>query len=621
LSKLDPPLNAVAHGSSRAASPEWLVEVTARHDARGSSVELIAEPSVAVAREGDCDAVLWGCLFASDGISAGGRDGPDANVAAAAYDEHGPGVLPRLRGSFALVLMDRRRDEVLCLRDPLGSHPLFYGDGRSKIVVSPSLERVRAHPDVRSALNAAALVDHLCHRWPDPGETLFSSIRRVPVAHLLRIGTDGLQVERYWHLPSPEDWVDDDELESFDLLLEQAVARAAGRGRMGVYLSGGFDSVSVAAVASDLATQRGDSPPWALSLGFPHPDCDEQNVQRSVASTLQLPQILMPFDDAVAPAGLVAGGIELSARLPLPLLNPWRPAYVSLARAGRDNGCDLILTGAGGDEWLTVNPMYMADLLRGGNLIGAVGFARTLLRSYRRSRPEMIRFLVWQAGLRPVILLAGRNVARRVSGDVVRRKRRRDLSGLAPPWVTPSGTLGRDVAERIEQRVEQRMREAEPTGGYGFYFRGMDSPVLHPERSREQEEEFAIGRALGVSIQHPYWDPELVSFLCRVPPRLLLANGREKGLVREATNRRFPGAGFERQQKVSAVTFFRERLEAEALPHWREMGGAEALASLGVVDSAVVEPITVVASASHQLRRLNQLWELMALEGWVRRRL
>lgn len=597
------------------------MEVTPGRSGDQPSVELVAVPPPAVGSEGDCDVALAGVLLARDGIVSDGREGSDAEIIAAAYNRHGAAVLPRLRGSFALVLTDRTRREVFCLRDPLGSHPLFYADLGSKILLSPSLECLRRHPDVPSDLNAAALVDHLCHRWPDPGETLFASIRRVPVAHLLRIGSAGSHVERYWELPTPEDWIEDDELESFDSLFERAVARPAALGRVGIYLSGGFDSVSVAAVASDLAKRRADPSPVALSLAFPHPECNEQDVQQSVASKLQLPQVLMPFDDAVSPGGLVASGIELSAHLPLPLLNPWRPAYVSLARAGRDDGCDVILTGAGGDEWLTVNPMYMADLLRGGDIVAAAGFARTLLRSYRRSRPGMIRFLAWQAGLRPLVLLAGRRAARRFTPEVVRAKRRRDLRTLAPPWVAPSGTLAREVAERIEQRVDQRMREPEPSGGYGFYFRGMDSPLLHPERSREQEEEFAIGRALGLRVQHPYWDPDLVSFLCRVPPRLLLANGREKGLVRETTNRRFPGAGFERQRKVSAVTFFKDRLEAEALPHWRKMGGGTALASIGIVDPRLVDPTTEAPSPAGRLRRLNELWELMALEAWTRRRL
>jgi asparagine synthetase B (glutamine-hydrolysing) len=464
-------------------------------------------------------------------------------------------------------------------------------------------------------------VDHLCHRWPDPAETLFASIRRVPIAHVLRVEGSGWTVAPYWELPTPEDWIEDDELQSFDALLEQAVARVLQSGGVGIYLSGGFDSVSVAAIATDLATQRGVARPWALSLGFPHPDSDEQDIQRSVASTLGLPQVLMPFEDAVGPLGLVGAGIDLSARLPLPLLNPWRPAYLSLAREAAQRGCGVILTGGGGDEWLTVNPMYMADLLRGGNVAGAAEFAGTLLRSYRQSRTAMLRFLVWQAGLQPLVLLAGRQAARRVTPELVRAKRRRDLMRLAPPWIAPSATLQREVAERIEQRVEQRMREPEPRGGYGFYFRGMDLPVLHPERSREQEEDFEIGRRLSLRIQHPYWDPDLISFLCRVPPRLLLAKGREKGLVRQATHRRFPEAGFERQRKVSAVSFFQERLEAEALPRWRELGGATALASLGVVDPMGLERAVTTTSAGGRLRRLNELWELMVLEAWVRPRL
>jgi asparagine synthetase B (glutamine-hydrolysing) len=149
----------------------------------------------------------------------------------------------------------------------------------------------------------------------------------------------------------------------------------------------------------------------------------------------------------------------------------------------------------------------------------------------------------------------------------------------------------------------------------------MDLPVIHPERSREQEEDFEIGRRLSLRIQHPYWDPDLISFLCRVPPRLLLAKGREKGLVRQATHRRFPEAGFERQRKVSAVSFFQERLEAEALPGWRELGGAKTLASLGVVDPVGLEHAVTTTSAGGRLRRLNELWELMVLEAWVRPRL
>jgi asparagine synthase (glutamine-hydrolysing) len=554
---------------------------------------------------------------------ANDRHRSDAELIAAAYHREGSAALPRLRGSFALVLWDRRRRRVVCARDPLGTHPLFYAEIRSKIFVSPSLERLRRHPDVSSQVNAAALVDHLCHRWPDPGETLFASIRRVPVAHVLRIESGRSAVAPYWELPAPEDWIADDQLEAFDELFERAVSRQLELGAQGagIYLSGGFDSVSVAAVASDLTARRGESRPWALSLGFPHPDCDEREIQKAVASKLQLPQILMPFDEAVGPQGFVTAGTRLSSELPLPLVNVWRPAYLGLAREARRRGCGVILTGAGGDEWLTVNPMHMADLIRGGNLAQATRFGRTLMNSYGQPRVALLRFIVWHAGLKPLILLAGRRTTQRFVPEVVRMKRRRDLNRLTPPWVSPSGELKRDVSRRIEQRAEQRMHEPEPSRGYGFYFRGMDSPIVHPERSRDQEEDFWVGQSLGIRIQHPYWDPDLVHFLCRVPPRLLLSGGREKSLVRAALDRRFPDVGFERQRKVTATNFYRALLEADALSCWSRLGGATALAALGVVDPAAVDRSIRTMSTGSQSPELHQLCELMHLEAWVRPRL
>jgi hypothetical protein len=168
------------------------------------------------------------------------------------------------------------------------------------------------------------------------------------------------------------------------------------------------------------------------------------------------------------------------------------------------------------------------------------------------------------------------------------------------------------------QRIEQRAREPEPSGDHGFYFRGLDSPVLHPERSREQEEDFEVGRRLGLRIQHPYWDPDLIAFLSRVPPRLLIMNGREKGLVREAVDRRFPGVGFGRQKKVSATSFLQERLVREIDSAWNQIGGATALGALGVVDPHVLEKSIAPVLSSGSLRRLQSLWEVMILESWVR---
>jgi asparagine synthase (glutamine-hydrolysing) len=620
---LSPSRDARPSGT-RPKNPEWIASVTFDETLREAEIRLIDE--------GDSDprrVARSNCIVVFDGVLSdrqellrsvrlAGTPDTDAACVAAAYEVLGPEVLSRLRGTFALIVWDRQTHRLMCARDQLGSQPLFYSAQPDGVLLSSSLQRLLSHPAVSRELNRPALVDHLCHRWPDAGETHFASVRRVPVAHVLIWRGGRLEIEPYWELSTPQAWIDDDELDEFDDLFERAVQRQLSLGAAGVFLSGGFDSVSIAAVAADVAQQHGDPIPRAFSLAFPHPDCDEAEIQKSVAAKLGIPQTLMRFDEAVGPAGLVSAGMELNAGLPLPLVNPWRPAYMRLGENASRHGCAVLLTGAGGDEWLTVNPFYMADLLRRADLVGASRFAGTILRSYRRSRRSMIRFLIWQAGLKPLVLLAGRRAAQRIAPDLVRAKRRRDLESLTPEWVRPSGDLAESVARRIEQRIEQRAHEPEPSGDHGFYFRGLDSPVLHPERSREQEEDFEIGRRLGLRIQHPYWDPDLISFLCRVPPRLLITNGREKALVRDAVNRRFPGVGFGRQKKVTATGFFQERLERELNGAWSRMGGVTALGALGVVDPHVCKQSVAPILASGNLRRLHGLWEVLILEAWVR---
>src|SRR5262245_12400746 len=60
-------------------------------------------------------------------------DRSDADLVLRAYEREGEGVLPRLRGSFVVAIVDCARDLALVARDPLGSSPLFYVDAGSRV--------------------------------------------------------------------------------------------------------------------------------------------------------------------------------------------------------------------------------------------------------------------------------------------------------------------------------------------------------------------------------------------------------------------------------------------------------------------------------------------------------
>jgi hypothetical protein len=138
----------------------------------------------------------------------------------------------------------------------------------------------------------------------------------------------------------------------------------------------------------------------------------------------------------------------------------------------------------------------------------------------------------------------------------------------------------------------------------------------------ELERTFEDGRRAGVPIHEPYWDADLQAFLYRVPPGMFQQGGRTKGLVRQMLARRFPELGFERQRKVIADGFASDIFVNEIPQMLREMGGAKALAELGIVDPRQLDDaIARVASDPAERSRSFLLWHVISLESWARSRL
>lgn len=575
------------------------------------AIDAAGQPGVSTARDSYLTIVVAGQIYDPDRLdpdSSAPTTAADALLGA--YRRLGPPVVASLRGAFAAFLWDARRELLLCIRDPLGISPLFYADGRGELVLSTSLNDLIAHPGVPNELNRAALADHLCHRWPDPGETYWEGVRRVPPGHVMETTRSGRTLRRYWN-PAPPgsepEWLDDEEVDRFDEVFERAVGRAFALGRPGIYLSGGLDSVSVAAVAVDRAARQETEAPVGLSLAFPTAAANEEAVQRKVATGLGIPHVLLPFDDAVGSHGLLEAALATSSAAPAPLMNIWYPAYRTLAGAGAREGCRVILTGGGGDEWLGVSPLLAADLIRSGDLRGLFRLWTTLSGSVRLSKLRMLHSVLWTFGSRPLLgAAAERHAPRRLAAYRMRRKR-----AGTPDWVAPDPALRAVLFERAAQSVTSMRADS-------FYLREGQLSLDHALISLEMEEVFDSGRETGLPVRMPYWDAELVDFLYRVRPEALNEGGRSKGLVRQMLSRRFPELGFERQRKVLATDYFTQTMARQAPAAWERMGGVSALEDLGIVKKTALQSAMENVFDRQYNQGVARIWNALTLEAWVR---
>ncbi|MGI8873762.1 MAG: asparagine synthase-related protein [Egibacteraceae bacterium] len=565
--------------------------------------------------------LLDGRLYDREELGGGGSGASDARLILEAYRRHGEAVVERVKGRFALVIWDGERGELLCVRDQLGTYPLFWAMRGEELLVSTGIEELVGRPGVSDALNRAVLAEHLCCRWPSIEDTHYEAVRRVPPGHLLGFGAGrGRRQYRYWD-PVPragsDGWIAEQDLARFDGLFDQAVARCLEPGPAGILLSGGLDSVSVAAVATDIAAARGTPAPWALSLGFPHPDANEEDVQRGVAAQLEMPQLLVGYDDAVAPHGRVGATVEGSAAMPVPLIALWVPAYWHLAAEARKRGCEVILTGSGGDEMLMVSPYIAADLMRRGDARRLWRMFRNSQRSFSWSTGLALKRTFWSWSARPLLIRAARRALAAGAPALLRARWQRQLAAGTPAWVRPDA----DLAARLLARAEAKIASWPPTTS-DFYYHECRAALDGVTASMELERRFEDGRRFGIPFMEPFWDVDLQDYLYRVPPDMLDRDGRSKGLVRSMLARRFPELGFERQKKVVAVEFANDTFAAEVPGALRAIGGATALAELGIVDGhRVEEAVAGLASSADARKNGYLLWHLLSLEAWVRPRL
>jgi asparagine synthetase B (glutamine-hydrolysing) len=542
--------------------------------------------------------------------NCGQLDYSNADLILRAYERGGEATLQRLRGSFVVAIIDRARDTAIVARDPLGSNPLFYVETGSQVLFAVTPQPLLEYPGVSRSLNRVALADHLCNRWPDPQETFFAAIRRLPPGWRVIISGGRLHPARYWD-PWPEDrpieWLTNEEAAKFDDVFDRTVGRCLGHGPTGIFLSGGLDSISVASVAADRARHIGSDPPLALSLGFAHPSCDERERQAAVARDLGLPQVMVDFNDAVGSSPLLQQSLELNKVLAAPILNTWMPAYLELARRGQSAGVQTILTGLGGDEWLGLSPYLVADLMRRGAVGDVIQFLCTLWRSHTRPPVALARHALWQCGVRPLVglvlhrlmpkLLNAWRLKRQVSGD--------------PLWLAPDPEL----RSMQRHRAQSTLPSLDPP--QGFYFREERSVLDHSFSSWELEEQYQFGKTVGVRFLNPFWDPDLLEMLYRTPPRILNGGGRTKGLVRGTFARRFPALGLERQRKVLGTSFLSSLLRREGRALADVAGDFPALSNLGIVNGKATQAF-VRETLGQPDQRIQRCWIPINLELWSR---
>jgi asparagine synthetase B (glutamine-hydrolysing) len=566
-------------------------------------------------------AVLAGTLDNVDeleGLSLPRSDSKNcAGLVLSLYDKLGLDCFSHLKGVFSLVVWDGKKQKLVCARDPVGLQPLFWSRSDQGVWVSPFMGLLVENGCCSRKLNRLLLAEHLCDWWVDPEDTYFESVTRVPPGHYVEVDAHSHRSRRYWDpappgLPVP--WASGNVEEQFTELFSKTVSRYLQQGQAGIFLSGGLDSISVAAMAVEEARRQDLPIPLALSVLFERSPVDNGAVQSDVASYLGMTPLFLPFENAIGRQGMLSRALQTTRTWSTPLMNSWLPAFMSLAAAAKSKGCNAILTGGGGDEWLVVGPFLAADCLRRGDVGGLVKYFGVTRRSIQITLWHLLRDLLWRFGLRPILSDNANRLASTYAPNRYKAVKTKRQAATIPAWVAPDSGLRRQMVERMLERQEadRKLRSQYKS----FYIFEARRSLDHPLISMQMEETCEMGNHLGLRFLQPFWDSEMVNLLYRVPPQLLNQEEFSKGLLRKFLHERLPLEHVLSQKKMVLADLYNTQLADEAPAAWRELGSINVLEQLGVARNDLWNE--AYDEIRNRKRRLYNIWNVFSLETWVR---
>lgn len=278
------------------------------------------------------------------------RTTSDTEVVLKSLALKGPDAVHDWNGMFAVACWNKEENQLVLIRDRMGIKPLYYFWDGSIFIFASEIKALLASMIFKPRLNLQAVWDYLTLRYIPGPETIWRNVWKLPPGHILKWspGNDP-SLHCYWQIDvesSKEPIVIEDRIKQFENLFFDAVEQrlVASDVPVGVLLSGGLDSSSLAAAAVELGHKRFHT----FSVGFADGgEYSELSYARQVAEHLGSQHHEVVVNQS-AFLEMLPGAIKSSDE---PLADLTLVPLLAVSRLAREH-VKVVLSGEGGDEIL-----------------------------------------------------------------------------------------------------------------------------------------------------------------------------------------------------------------------------------------------------------------------------
>lgn len=493
------------------------------------------------------------------------RSTSDTEVILHGWARWGEGLVDRLVGMFAFVIVERRTGRLTLVRDRLGIKPLYYAElPGGGIRFASTLPALLAAGGIDTSVDPVALHHYLSlHAIVPAPRTILRGASKVPPATILTIEPDGTRRERtFWDPPferldQHSDWSEADWIDAMRAALRLAVQRRqVADVPVGVLLSGGLDSSLLVAMLAE----AGQTDLGTFSIGFDDGGGEQGNefaysdlVAREFGTDHH--QFHIPRRELISALPQAIGAMSE------PMVSHDCVAFWLLGRTVSEH-CKVVQSGQGADEVLGGYFWYPPLLEDDGDGLDTYADA-----FFDRPDDEI---------------------------DVL----------LDPRWRVPHDPTQQLVSDHFDR-----------PGAEHAIDRGLriDTQIMLVDDPVKRVDNMTM--AHGLEARTPFLDHELIELAAACPPELKLAQGG-KGVLKDAARGLVPDAVIDRKKGYFPVPAL-SHLEGPVLGMVREALLAPEAKARGLFDQAIVEEMLADPNVHRTNLNGSSLWQLGLLELWL----
>jgi len=525
----------------------------------------------------------------------------DTEVILKGYDCWGMDVVNKFIGMFAIALYDRTKQQLFFIRDRTGVKPFYYYWKDELFLFGSELKALYQHASFEKEIDTNSLALFLQFSYiPAPHSIFKNTFKLLPGHYLvLDLKTKNVEEKKYWdvfdYYNKPGIEINDKEaIDKTDKLLKNAYEyRMVADVPVGLFLSGGYDSSSVAALLQTGRTERLKT----FTIGFHEAEFNEAPEAKKIANFLgtdhtewyltskeagdvlsRLPEIYdEPFaDNSTVPTVLVS----MLAR---------QQVKVALSADGGDEIFGGYHKFSQAEKYTTKIPVPVQTLLSG--TMSLINPERLLFfnKKYNFSTRYEKMKLIWKKG-DPVS-------AMKYIGQYITETEVETFLGKPFERYDTFFEVGNQLQK--ESGVTNRLLAVD----YKTFL--VDNNLVKVDRA-----------TMSVSLEgrEPMLDHRLIEFLAQLPSGFKIRNGINKWLLKQVVHKYIPKELMERPKRpfiAPLMVWFREDLKEQLKYYLSE----RSLSKTGVFDP---QPIIRLRNDYLAGKKVNyqKLWQVVMFQLW-----